>query len=51
MQKKWLIQTPINKDIVEQFRSELKVDNVVAELLLQRNISTFKKQKISSVPI
>jgi len=43
MQKKWLIQTPINKDIVEQFRSELKVDNVVAELLLQRNISTFKE--------
>lgn len=43
MQKKWLIQTPINKDIVEQFRSELKVDNVVAELLLQRTISTFKE--------
>ena len=43
MQKKWLIQTPINKDIVEQFRSELKVDNVVAELLLQRNIATFKE--------
>ncbi|MBI1837599.1 MAG: single-stranded-DNA-specific exonuclease RecJ [Flavobacteriia bacterium] len=41
MQKRWLIQTPIEKNKVEELRSILKVDRVVAEILLQREIKTF----------
>lgn len=43
MQKRWLIKSPIDTSIVEQFRSELKVDRIVSELLLQRNITTFEQ--------
>lgn len=41
MQKKWLIKTPQEGTTVESFRSLLKVDPIVAELLLQRGIDTF----------
>lgn len=41
MQKKWLVKSPIQSTLVEAFRSELKVDPIVAELLLQRGITTF----------
>lgn len=41
MQKRWLIKTPENITTVEEFRSILKVDRIVAELLLQRGINTF----------
>ena len=42
MQKRWLIKTPIESTAVEEFRSSLKVDAIVAELLLQREINTFE---------
>ncbi|MDB0037764.1 DHH family phosphoesterase, partial [bacterium] len=43
MQKRWFVRAPQDSTIVEEFRSELKVDAVVAELLLQRGIDTYKK--------
>lgn len=43
MQKRWLIKTPKENTIVEDFRSKLKIDPVVAELLLQRGIDTFEE--------
>ena len=43
MQKRWLIKTPIESAAVEEFRSSLKVDAIVAELLLQREINTFEQ--------
>ena len=41
MQKRWLVKSPIETSKVEELRSELKVDRVVSELLLQREIITF----------
>ena len=43
MQKRWLVNTTIDSTTVEEFRSVLKVDEVVAELLLQRGITTFEE--------
>jgi single-stranded-DNA-specific exonuclease len=43
MQKRWFVRTPQDSTTVEDFRSELKVDPVVAELLLQRGINTYEK--------
>ena len=43
MQKRWLVNTTIDSTTVEEFRSVLKVDEVVAELLLQRGINTFEE--------
>ena len=42
MQKRWLVKSAIDSTVVEEFRSTLKVDRIVAELLLQRGISTFE---------
>lgn len=42
MQKRWLVKTPVDNTTVEGFRSELKVDRIVAELLLQRGINTYQ---------
>ncbi|MCR9171171.1 MAG: single-stranded-DNA-specific exonuclease RecJ [bacterium] len=42
MQKKWLVKSPQDRTSVEAFRSKLKVDPVVAELLLQRGIDTYE---------
>ena len=41
MQKKWLVKTPIETKIVEEFRSTLKIDRIVSQLLLQRKIINF----------
>jgi single-stranded-DNA-specific exonuclease len=41
MQKRWLVKSPIETSKVEELRSGLKVDRVVSELLLQREIKTF----------
>lgn len=41
MQKKWHVKTLKDTTIIEDFRSKLKVDSVVAELLLQRGIDSF----------
>lgn len=43
MQKKWLVKTAQNRTLVNEFRSKLKVDPVVAELLLQRGIDTYQQ--------
>lgn len=43
MQKRWFVRAPQDSTTVEEFRSELKVDPVVAELLLQRGIDSYKK--------
>ena len=50
MQKKWLVKTPINRTTVEEFRSELKIDPIVAEILLQRGISNFEEAENFFVP-
>lgn len=41
MEKRWVLKQAIAAELVEQFRSELKIDPVIAELLLQRNITSF----------
>lgn len=43
MEKKWIFKQAIDRTTVESFRSELKVNSIVAELLLQRGIDTFEK--------
>jgi single-stranded-DNA-specific exonuclease len=43
MEKKWIIRQSIDSTTVETFRSELKINSVVSELLLQRGIDTFEK--------
>ena len=43
MQKRWLVKTPVESTTLEEFRSTLKVDRIVAELLMQRGISTFEE--------
>ena len=42
MQKRWLVKTPVESTLVEEFRSTLKVDRIVAQLLIQRGITTFE---------
>ncbi|MEJ6775873.1 MAG: single-stranded-DNA-specific exonuclease RecJ [Crocinitomicaceae bacterium] len=41
MQKRWQIKTPMDSKTVDEFRSELKVTPIVAELLLQRKVNSF----------
>lgn len=41
MQKRWLVKAPKDNTVIEQFRSSLKIDRIVAELLLQRDINSF----------
>lgn len=43
MQKRWLIKTPAQDTAVEAIRSTLKVDRIVALLLIQRGITTFEE--------
>lgn len=43
MEKKWIIKQPIDSTTVEDFRSEIKVSPIVAELLLQRGINSFNE--------
>ncbi len=42
MEKKWLVKTQQNKKKINELRDNLKVDRIVAELLLQRGIETFE---------
>ncbi len=42
MQKRWFVRTSMNSTTVEDFRSTLKVDRIVAELLLQREVDKFE---------
>lgn len=50
MEKKWLVKDKIDGTIVEQFRSELKIDKVIAEILLQRGITTYEEAESFFVP-
>jgi len=43
MQKRWLVKTPVESTTLEEFRSTLKVDRIVAELLMQRGINSFEE--------
>lgn len=43
MQKRWLVKTPIENTLVEEFRSKLKVDKIIASLLLQRGMQTYEE--------
>jgi single-stranded-DNA-specific exonuclease len=43
MQKRWLVKTPVDSTTTDHFRSILKVDRIVATLLLQRGINTFEE--------
>lgn len=45
MEKRWLIKTPIDSTSIDDFRSEIKVDSLIASLLLQRGISSFEDAK------
>lgn len=45
MQKRWLVKSPQDRTTVDQFRSDIKTDPIVAELLLQRGISTFEEAR------
>lgn len=42
MEKKWLVKTPQNKEKTKELQDALKVNQIVAELLLQRGIDTFE---------
>ena len=41
MEKRWLVKTPKPGTVLDEFRSTLKVDPIVAELLLQRGIEDY----------
>lgn len=43
MQKRWLVKAPDDNTSIEQIRSTLKVDRIIAQLLLQRGIETFQQ--------
>lgn len=43
MQKRWFIKSTPESTDVEQFRSELKIDRITAELLLQRGIQSYEE--------
>ncbi len=43
MQKRWLINDPISKVEVNQLSHALKIDTVVSEILLQRNVNNFQE--------
>lgn len=45
MQKRWLIKSAQDSTTVETFRSEIKTDAVIAELLLQRGIDSFERAR------
>jgi len=42
MDKKWLVKTQQKEEKIKKLRDDLKVDRIVAELLLQRGIETFE---------
>ena len=43
MQKKWQVKAPINNTLIDELRSSLKVEPIIAELLLQRGITSFEE--------
>ena len=43
MQKKWQVKAPIDNTLIDELRSSLKVEPIIAELLLQRGITSFEE--------
>ncbi|MBU3659175.1 MAG: single-stranded-DNA-specific exonuclease RecJ [Flavobacteriales bacterium] len=43
MEKKWLMKTQQSEEKIKELRNALKVDRIVASLLLQRGIETFEE--------
>ena len=43
MQKRWLVKTPLESTVVDEFRSTIKVDRVIGELLLKRGVDSYEK--------
>lgn len=41
MEKRWFVKSRFDNTHIDKFRSELKVDSIIAELLLQRGIDTY----------
>ena len=46
MQKRWLIKSAVDDTTLDEFRSMLKVDEVVGTLLIQRGIKTFEEANL-----
>lgn len=46
MEKKWIIKSPIDHTTVEKFSSSIKTTPLIAELLLQRGISTYDEAEL-----
>ncbi|MES2800269.1 MAG: single-stranded-DNA-specific exonuclease RecJ [Bacteroidota bacterium] len=44
--KRWLVKTSHNEEEINELRSALKIDPIVAELLLQRNIDSFEAAEL-----
>lgn len=42
MQKRWLVKTPSDSTVVEELGSKLKVDDIIATLLVQRGIRSYE---------
>lgn len=45
MEKRWVIKSPGNKEIIEHLSKSLNVDFTIANLLVQRGINTFDEAK------
>ena len=45
MQKKWLIKDAPNLELIEQLQHELKVERIVAQMLVNRGIKTYEEAK------
>ncbi len=50
MEKRWLVKNPIDRTIIETFRSTLKIDPIIAEVLLQRGISDYDEAEAFFTP-
>ena len=46
MQKRWLIKSAVDDTTLNEFRSMMKVDEVVGTLLIQRGINTFEEANL-----
>lgn len=42
MQKRWLVKTPSDSTVVEKLGSKLKVDEIIASLLVQRGVQSYE---------
>ena len=50
MEKRWLVKNPIDRTIIDTFRSTLKIDPIIAEVLLQRGISDYDEAEAFFTP-